>query len=86
MLVIGSLVIIGLNIFQRNLVDTFTVLGPDAEQHAAVSADHGAGVEHEGGAVQAEVEVGGDRHQQRALSAVQVLHGTVSQSYNNHWS
>ena len=78
MLVIGSLVIIGLNIFPRNLVDTFTVLGPDAEQHAAVSADHWAGVEDEGGAVQAEVEVGGDRHQQRALSAVQVLHGSVT--------
>ena len=67
-----------LNILPRNLVDTFTVLGPDAEQHAAVSADHGAGVEDEGGAVQAEVEVGGDRHQQRALSAVQVLHGSVT--------
>ena len=53
MLVIGSLVIIGLNIFPRNLVDTFTVLGPDAEQHAAVSADHGAGVEDEGGGVEA---------------------------------
>ena len=66
-----------LNILTRNLVDTFTVLVPDAEQHAAVSADHGAGVEDEGGAVQAEVEVGGDRHQQRALSAVQVLYGAV---------
>ena len=76
MLVIGSLVIIGLNIFPR-LVDTLTVLAPDAEQHAAVSAHHRAGVEDEGGAVQAEVEVGGDRHQQRALSAVQVLHGAV---------
>ena len=67
-----------LNILPRNLVDTFTVLGPDAEQDAAVSADHWAGVEDEGGAVQAEVEVGGDRHQQRALSAVQVLHGSVT--------
>ena len=67
-----------LNILPRNLVDTFTVLAPDAEQDAAVSADHWAGVEDEGGAVQAEVEVGGDRHQQRALSAVQVLHGSVT--------
>ena len=53
------------------------MLGPDAEQHAAVSADHWAGVEDEGGAVQAEVEVGGDRHQQRALSAVQVLNNYI---------
>ena len=59
------------------LFDTFAVLVPDAEQHAAVSADHWAGVQDEGGAVQAEVEVGGDRHQQRALSAVQVLYGAV---------
>ena len=62
---------------RKILIDTFTVLGPDAEQYAAVSADDGAGVEHEGGAVEAEVEVGGDRHQQRALSAVQVLYGAV---------
>ena len=63
---------------RKILIDTFTVLGPDAEQDAAVSADDRAGVEDEGGAVQAEVEVGGDRHQQRALSAVQVLHGSVT--------
>ena len=31
----------------------------------------------QGGAVEAEVEVGGDRHQQRALVAVQVLYGAV---------
>ena len=63
---------------RKILIDTFTVLGPDAEQDAAVSADDRAGVEDEGGAVQAEVEVGGHRHQQRALSAVQVLHGSVT--------
>ena len=43
---------------RKILIDTFTVLGPDAEQDAAVSADDGAGVEDEGGAVEAEVEVG----------------------------
>ena len=62
---------------RKILIDTFTVLGPDAEQDAAVSADDRAGVEDEGGAVEAEVEVGWDGHQQRALVAVQVLYGAV---------
>ena len=55
------------------LFDTFNVLGPDAEQPAEVSADERAGVEDEGGAVEAEVDVGGDGHHQGALVAVQVL-------------
>ena len=46
---------------------------PDAEQPAEVSADERTGVEDEGGAVEAEVDVGGDGHHQGALVAVQVL-------------
>ena len=49
------------------------MLGPDAEQPAEVSADERTGVEDEGGAVEAEVDVGGDGHHQCALIAVQVL-------------
>ena len=61
-------------IYSREILfDTFNVLGPDAEQPAEVSADERAGVEDEGGAVEAEVDVGGDGHHQRALVAVQVL-------------
>ena len=46
---------------------------PDAEQPAEVSAHERAGVEDEGGAVEAEVDVGGDGYHQGALVAVQVL-------------
>ena len=49
-------------------------MAPDTEQDAAVSPDERAGVEDEGGAVEAEVDVGGDGHQQGSLVAVQVLH------------
>ena len=55
------------------MFDTFNVVLPDAEQPAEVSADERTGVEDEGGAVEAEVDVGGDGHHQGALIAVQVL-------------
>ena len=42
-------------------------------EKAEVSPDGGAGVECECGAVEAVVEVSGDRHHHRPLAAVQVL-------------
>ena len=46
-------------------------------EKAEVSPDGGAGVECECGAVEAVVEVSGDRHHHRPLAAVQVLCSTM---------
>ena len=46
---------------------------PDSDDSPEAAPDGGAGVQHEGGAVEAVVEVGGGRHHHRPLAAVQVL-------------
>ena len=50
-------------------------------EKAEVSPDGGAGIESEGGAVEAVVEVGGGRHYHRPLAAVQVLCSHGDQCY-----
>ena len=62
-------------------LDIYTTLSPEC---AKVPADHGAGVEDEGGGVEAQVEVGGDGHHQGALVAVHLLQDiAVSQVVHN---
>ena len=62
------------------------VSSPDPDDSAEAAPDGGAGVQHQRGAVEAVVEVGGGRHHHRPLAAVQVLcsqrdqwHGYITQ-------
>ena len=54
---------------------------PDSDDSSEAAPDGGAGVQHEGGAVEAVVEVRPHGHHQRPLVAVHVLYTMIIKSF-----